>query len=423
MNIIPPFHHIQPASTALEAPQNAAKAGMEKPLQSTKAGVPGTVIDYSPQRSGIYIGSPSLAILPGGDYVASRDEFGPKSTENVLAVSHIFRSGDRGKTWSRIATLQGAFWSSLFVHRGALYLMGTDRGYGHVVIRRSDDGGRTWTTPRDPPTGLLRTDGKFHCAPVPVVVQGGRLWRAMEDAGAPGGWGSHFRAFMMSAPVEADLLRAESWTSSNPLARDAAWNANDFGGWLEGNAVATPDGQVVDVLRVDTRSSEEKAALVRISMDGKTSMFDPQNGLIAFPGGAKKFTIRYDAQSKLYWSLASIVPDAYRVPQPGTVRNTLALTSSPDLLRWTVRCLLLHHPDTVRHGFQYVDWLFDGEDIIAACRTAYEDGQGGAHNYHDANYLTFHRFARFRTLTMADSVPLSAHSSSLDRTAPPRSAP
>ena len=62
--------------------------------------------------------------------------------------------------------------------------------------------------------------------------------------------------------------------------------------------------------------------------------------------------------------------------------------------------------DVAKHGFQYVDWLFDGPDIIAACRTAYDDGQGGAHNAHDANYLTFHRISSFRARTMADSVPM-----------------
>ena len=109
-------------------------------------------------------------------------------------------------------------------------------------------------------------------------------------------------------------------------------------------------------------------------------------------------------RAKRYWSLASIVPDRYRANNPGSIRNTLALTSSPDLLNWEVRCILLQHPDVAKHGFQYVDWLFDGEDIIAACRTAFDDGQGGAHNAHDANFLTFHRFANFRRLSMADSV-------------------
>jgi hypothetical protein len=68
-----------------------------------------------------------------------------------------------------------------------------------------------------------------------------------------------------------------------------------------------------------------------------------------------------------------------------------------------VRCILLYHPDVAKHGFQYVDWLFDGDDIIAACRTAYDDGVGGARNQHDSNFMTFHRFANFRQLTMADN--------------------
>jgi len=27
-----------------------------------------------------------------------------------------------------------------------------------------------------------------------------------------------------------------------------------------------------------------------------------------------------------------------------------------------VRCILLQHPDVAKHGFQYVDWLFDTEE-------------------------------------------------------------
>jgi hypothetical protein len=60
---------------------------------------------------------------------------------------------------------------------------------------------------------------------------------------------------------------------------------------------------------------------------------------------------------------------------------------------------LLHHPDTTTHGFQYVDWLIEGDDLIAACRTAFDDDLGGAHNHHDANFLTFHRWTNFRELT------------------------
>ena len=73
-------------------------------------------------------------------------------------------------------------------------------------------------------------------------------------------------------------------------------------------------------------------------------------------------------------------------------RNLLALTSSEDLRRWQVEDTILHHPDPQNHAFQYVDWLFDGPDLIAVSRTAW----GNAHNFHDANYFTFHRIADFR---------------------------
>jgi len=45
-------------------------------------------------------------------------------------------------------------------------------------------------------------------------------------------------------------------------------------------------------------------------------------------------------------------------------------------------------------GFQYVDFMIEGNDILYLCRTA----MNGAHNYHDANYQTFHRIKNFRNL-------------------------
>jgi hypothetical protein len=272
--------------------------------------------------------------------------------------------------------------------------MGTDFEYGDTVIRRSADGGTRWTNPDDEHTGRLAR-GQFHCSPQPVVVQGGRIWRGMEDIKAGGGWGRHFRAFMMSAPEGADLLKASSWTSSTALAGTPDWLGGEFLGWLEGNAVVAPDGRLVDILRVDTFKTE-KAAVVEVSADGKTASFDPATGFIDLPGGAKKFTIRFDGQTKLYWSLVNYIPPEQRGPKPASVRNTIALISSPDLRAWRVHTTVLSHADRDKHGFQYVDWQFDGEDLVAVCRTAFDDEDGGAHNFHDANFMTFHRIRDFR---------------------------
>ena len=62
-------------------------------------------------------------------------------------------------------------------------------------------------------------------------------------------------------------------------------------------------------------------------------------------------------------------------------------------------------PDQAKHGYQYPDFLIEGADLIATVRTAHDDGLGGAHNQHDANFLTFHRWKNFRQLAAADSVP------------------
>ena len=74
---------------------------------------PGTVIDYSAAETGKYIGSPSLAILPNGVYVASHDLFGPASGEKDAGTTRIFISSDRGVTWKHQTDLRGQFWSNL----------------------------------------------------------------------------------------------------------------------------------------------------------------------------------------------------------------------------------------------------------------------------------------------------------------------
>ncbi len=365
--------------------------------------VPGVLINHIPSSARVYIGSPGIAVLPNSDYLAKHDEFGPRSTERDVAVTPVFRSADRGATWSRLATVKGMYWASIFVVGPDVYLMGTSRNHGFAVISRSSDGGRTWTSPKDRSCGLLLDDAKYHCAPVPVVVHRGRIWRGMENAMGPGGWGTHFRAFMMSAPADANLLDANNWVSSNRIGRDPHWLEGKFGGWLEGNAVVTPEGEIVDILRVDYRPEGERAAIIRVSRDGRQASFDPGTDFVAFPGGSKKFTIRYDPGAKTYWSLSNPVLPRHKDPDPARVRNAVALMRSGDLRQWEIRCIVLYHPDVDRHGFQYLDWLFEGEDIIAASRTAYGQDASAAPRQHDANYLTFHRFKNFRTLTMGDS--------------------
>jgi hypothetical protein len=359
--------------------------------------IPGIAVAWSSPSSGKYIGSPGLAKLPDGSLVASHDEFGGGSTQNTSGVTRIHRSTDGGLTWAPAAVVNGAFWSNLFVHQGQLYLLGTTHQYGNAVIRRSEDGGYSWTAPTNPASGLLASNGQYHCAPMPVIKHNGRLWRAMERRDPASGWAPNFRACMMSVPADADLLDASQWTFSNFLPGQGAWLDSKFGGWLEGNAVVDPSGNLVNLLRVDHPVFPEKSALVRVSSDGRSITFNPAADFVEMPGGAKKFAIRHDPVSGRYWSLANLVPPEFQAGRhPASSRNTLNLVSSENLRDWSDHGVVLQHPDATKHGFQYIEWLFDGNDIIAASRTAFDDHAGGAANYHDANCLTFHRFTGFR---------------------------
>ena len=277
--------------------------------------------------------------------------------------------------------------------------MGTWKHHGNLIIRRSANGGNTWTEPTSSKMGLLR-EGEYHTAPMPMLIHNNRIWRAIEYAKSDIKlWGFRYSAMMISAPLNEDLLAASSWTTTNFLSHNPTYLDGKFRGWIEGNALLTPDGKLVDYLRVSsTEKGREQAAIVNISEDGLNASFDPATGFLDFEGGAKKFSIRYDAKSKLYWTICNSSSFKFKNMDAGSVRNQLVIKSSPDLKKWTIHQLLLSHPDVLKHGFQYVDWQFDGNNIIYLCRTAWDDEEGGADNYHNANYLTFHRIAHFRRL-------------------------
>lgn len=359
----------------------------------------GVVIDHLSKSTEKYIGSPAICVLPDGSYVASHDEFGPRSAEFYSAITHIFVSRDKGKTWQKTATLDGQFWSNLFVHQGMLYILGTNKHHGNIVIRKSTDGGLTWTQPYDATHGLI-VEGEYHTAPTPVVVHNGRIWRAVEYAtGKSSQWGKRYSAMMISAPVNADLLKAESWTKSNSLPYDSTYLDGKFEAWLEGNAVLTPDGHMEDILRIHAPNlPDEYCAVVNISKDGKKASFDSKD-FYRMPGASKKFTIRFDPVTQKYLSLVNTIETGYEgKTSTDRIRNAVSLISSTDLRNWKIEQRLLFHEDYRLHAFQYIDWQFDGKDIVFVSRTASEDNNGDAHSAHDANYMTFHRADDFRTL-------------------------
>ncbi|MDH7571895.1 MAG: exo-alpha-sialidase, partial [Armatimonadota bacterium] len=207
-------------------------------------------------------------------------------------------------------------------------------------------------------------------------------------------------AAVVSAPEDADLLNAGNWRTTNKLPYDQENDPPDYGaggksGWLEGNVVRDPAGAMWNVLRVHACTPVGHAALVRVDPETHTLSFNPTSGFVDFPGGMSKFTIRFDPCSRRYWTISNNVTN----PANPAQRSVLSLHSSANLRHWQHERTLLQDLEDARNpqkqaksGFQYVDWHFEGDDLICVVRTAYR----GAHNYHDSNYIVFHRVPRFR---------------------------
>ncbi len=356
--------------------------------------VPGVVVAHIAASNDYKYNSPSLAIMPNGDYYISHDVTGNNAP--WPRPTYVYRSTDQGQSWSQISTVNNLIWANLYASGNDLYLMG--RGSGFVVLK-STDGGVTWSNPTSSTTGLIAPNYSgysWHTAPVTVVEHDGRLWRGVESR-QTGVSGSS--AGVMSIPIGADLLDASNWTFSNRIHNQTGWLPDDdFRDWIEGNVVVDRDGNLTNIMRVGVpRGSDEVAAIMRVS-DPSTITFDPRNDIIDFNGGAKKFTIRYDATTDRYWSLANIITPFNTDTSilPSSHRDILALVQSRDMENWDVERIVVQDlSDQANIGFQYVDWLFEGDDMVAASRTAYPDGLDGALNFHDANFITFHRFEDF----------------------------
>ena len=181
------------------------------------------------------------------------------------------------------------------------------------------------------------------------------------------------------------------------------WDPAGHFTWQEGNAVQGPDGTMYNILRIDgqTMKTNNKAAILRVtsSTNNRPGAFELKfDRMIDFPSTTSKFVIRRSNSNGLYYTLATDVTSVAVAQGTVYARNHLVLAYSADLFNWTT-CLTLLGDDTglssvdsARYtGFHYVDWIFDGIDIVYAVRTGYR----GSNTYHNANRLTTKRLASY----------------------------
>jgi hypothetical protein len=321
------------------------------------------------------------------------DLYAPGAPQNLTL---IYRSDDRGESWYYVADLFPCYWGTLFMHKGRLYMQGCSTEYGDILIGASDDEGYTWT----PPVRLFSGSSSalssgWQRTPMPIVQDAGRLFVSVDY----GAWkeGGH-KIGTLSILENEDLLESKNWVCSDLVSYDPKWSGAPEGksrGPLEGNMVIGKDNKLYNVLRIDIGDCTPSHGIaLMLDVDKKNPEKKPQfRRFINMPSGSNsKSYILFDEISNTYYAIGNICVNE-KTP---TQRNVLALQVSENLYDWRVVEILqdYRNEDPRKVGFQYITFIFDGEDILYLSRT----GMNDAKNYHDANYITFNIIKNFRKL-------------------------
>lgn len=341
----------------------------------------GVIVDQF-NGTGQYVADPAIAVMPDGSYIATHSWFG---SDGVPSGTKLFRSTNKGATWTLSSTSVGTK-RSIFLRGSEIYLIGAST----ASIRRSVDNGVSWSS-----AVVLPGTGKDPATCVPHVLNN-RVYLA-----------NGMR--VISAPLDANLLSAASWTVSNEMPATptggTSWLGGQFKRWHEGQIVASPAHGVILMPNIEDLPN---SALLRCNAAGTSLTFDPANDFVSLPGGDKKFCVFFDAVSNSYYALTNpILPEhgGYGTAlNEDLIRNAAALYSSPDLRTWTLRSIFLCSPNRGGNegeggeAFQYLHAAIDGDDLVMVARTSLKDGSYSPPRGHDANLFTFHRLANFRNL-------------------------
>ena len=343
---------------------------------------PCTIIDKASALRDVTVNNPAIHILSDGSYLASQ-------TASVKA-GYVYKSTDRGNTWTRISDGLRQTYCAVYEIGGALYMLGCDAVAGSLAVQKSTDGGFTWGS-NQVIFSKEGTDDGYHGGSSPFVEKNGRLYRAMGDRGGNGTWS----ITLLSISLSDDPEDPSAWTMSNKLYYDPSWLSVSSTRWEEPALIKKADGSLAIIARIDGTTDKEYAALIDVNSDTSISL----NRVFAMPGAAKRLTIAYDAQSGKYWSLISPfyanTRSLYGL-SPTQIRNSLVLISSPDLINWTRERTCIYSDNAFNNSYHYIDWRFDGDDLVSVFRCSADESRGLPLSYHDSNAFGFFRVRNFR---------------------------
>jgi len=368
----------------------------------------GVKVAESLNPSVVYLGTPSIVKTSTGRLLVSHDY-----NSTSYNTSAVYKSDNGGQTWSKCQDIFGVFWGKLFIYGSDVYLLGVSNyPDGNISISKSTDNGSTWSTPVNVISylekGFVHTSSSF-------IIKDGYLVSAFEIMANTGVWSGWHKSVLVFGNL-SDLMNPSNWSLSNQITFNSALYPATIGtngtdtkrpataptaskGWLEGNLITKPSGDLMILFRLEQSPNSNNAIYLDVTWNSGTptsSTISSTPNYIEMQGGNVKFTPVYDATSGLYWTVTNV--NKYK--WFNDYRMEAHLLSSPDLLTWTVKEKALGYNVTSnweaeipQFGVQYSDVIIDGDDLLICTRTS----DALAQSFHNANLITVRKLVNFRS--------------------------
>lgn len=325
-----------------------------------------------------------------------------KNGQSTANSTVLFESRDNGKNWKAVALDNLMRVATLFTKGDCIYLVG--QSGGNLRISCYNVKTRILTSTQ---TNKMVGGG----GPGSVLITEDRIYKCGNLC-------------VVSAAIDADLMSADSWVMSTPVAEmftdayktETGVLQTGYTGssveWEEASVLKGKDGNIYVVYRQN--KAVGYANVYKLSKDGRTLSYTNEcNGvtlakksLIEIPSSIARHLIKYDESTGLYISFMNVntvmkdPATSYIYAQ--TQRNGLYLCISEDLVNWTVLDTVLVDRQMVNtvlsgaiHGFQYVDFEIIGDDIYFVVRETVGET---INNFHEAPEMTFYILTDYRSM-------------------------
>ena len=346
-----------------------------------------------------------------GDWYVARDE--GLGVANAAEKTTVWKSTDKGQTWSEQAVIAGVLRPSVYTCSGRTILFGekvraSESGPLVVTAYELKDG--NWTPYVESfGVGAVRAPGAAARLSGGVVAMPRMFGGVRPFVPTTSGRVRKFGAFSLLDPSRnnpdpcfamENVVLSDYFGNANATWRD---EKNPLDALAEGTAVALPsDGVAMLLPNVQRRSAtadrlSEECVLVSTNWaagNGPTIV-----GWAKLPGGSKPLAAFWDAPSACYWAVTTPETNMTHIlmSEPNDTRNVLALYASENLFDWRSAGVIRAEgtPETV--AFDRPCAAADGDDLVLVYKSAGASSASGVTALTADGGLVFQRVANFRT--------------------------